>query len=432
MSVVKKYIFVFACILLSVKSLAQAPSPYSTFGIGEPYGNALAHSQGMGGVGVAQPQWWFLNNQNPALLVYNTLTVFQAGIVAENRTIKGDTASEKVSGGNLNYLITAFPILPAKRPGQTSRWTTSLGLMPLTSVNYKLRYAERIDGSTQDVIITEEGSGGLTQLFWSNGIRVNDNFSVGAKISYVFSSVVNSYKNDLPSSASPVGYIVGFDEQTYIKDFTFGFGGSFSKDSIGSKNYRLSIGAVANMPTDLKAKRTTQFYRANGLGEPLEKDTLAEQRGSLHLPASLTAGISFSRGLNWNVGTEFSFQDWTTFRSLNTEDEGLKQSWRWALGGEFTPDPAAVENYLKRITYRLGVSYEKTPYSAPVGANSKPVKDLGATFGFSVPAGRSSLDLSFKFGKRGNKAENLIEESYFRVYFGITFNDQWFVKRKFD
>src|SRR5690349_14094243 len=136
MSVFKRYIFVFACILLSVKSFAQAPSPFTTFGIGEPYGNALVNTQGMAGVGVSQPQYFYLNNQNPALLVYNTLTVFEAGMVAEQRKIKADTSQEKVSGGNMNYLITAFPILPPRRGGTTARWTTSLGLMPMTSVNY--------------------------------------------------------------------------------------------------------------------------------------------------------------------------------------------------------------------------------------------------------------------------------------------------------
>jgi hypothetical protein len=29
--------------------------------------------------------------------------------------------------------------------------------------------------------------------------------------------------------------------------------------------------------------------------------------------------------------------------------------------------------------------------------------------------------------------QNLLEENYFRVYFGVTFNDRfWFIKRKFD
>jgi hypothetical protein len=93
-----------------------------------------------------------------------------------------------------------------------------------------------------------------------------------------------------------------------------------------------------------------------------------------------------------------------------------------------TPDPFATENYLKVWTYRLGVSMEQAPFLA----NGKPVKDLGINFGFSLPAGRSSLDFAFKYGKRGNKSDNLLEENYFKIYFGITFNDQWFIKRKFD
>ena len=431
MSIVKKYFFVFACILLSVKSLAQAPSPFSTFGIGEPYGNALVNTQGMGGTGVSQPQWWFLNNQNPALLVYNTLTVFEAGLVVEQRTIKDASKKEKVTGGNMNYLLTAFPVLPARRPGETNRWTTSIGLMPSTSVNYNLQYQEAISGSTEKVNITEQGSGGLSQLFWSNGVRLNDNFSVGVKASYIFSSVVNSYKNDLPASASPVGYIIAYEEQTYVRDFNFGWGGSFSKDSIGSKNLRFSVGAVANLGTDLNARRTIQFFRYDGSGTNPDSDTLADVKGKLHIPALLTAGVSLSRSLNWSLSTELSIQDWTKFQGFSSEDEGLAQSWRWSLGGEYTPNPYATENILKRITYRLGVTYEQTPYSAPI-ANPQKVKDLGATFGFSLPTGRSSIDMAFKFGKRGNKAENLIEESYFNIFLGITFNDQWFVKRKFD
>ena len=50
-----------------------APSPFTDFGIGEAYGNSLIHNQGAGGLGVSQPQIWFLNNQNPALLVFNPI-----------------------------------------------------------------------------------------------------------------------------------------------------------------------------------------------------------------------------------------------------------------------------------------------------------------------------------------------------------------------
>ena len=438
MSIVK-YFFVFASIILSVKSFGQAPTPFSTFGIGEPYGNATINTQGMGGIGVAQPQYWFINNQNPALLVYNGLTSFQAGITTEQRTITSQTQSEKFSGGNMNYLITSFPILPPKRIGETTRWTTSIGLMPLTSVKYKLAYTAPIDNSTEIANVTEEGSGGLTTLFWSNGVRISNDFSVGARINYIFSSVVTSYKNQLPVTASPIAYFVTVEEQTYVRDWGLTLAGSFSKDSIGSKNYRVSVGGTMSLGSDLGATRTIQFYRANSLGANLEGDTLAEIKGTLHLPATLTIGASLARGLRWSVGGEFTYQDWSTFKSFDAEDEGMEQSWRFAFGGEWTPDPVSAENYFKRITYRLGINYEKTPYLAPFASAdavspvvSQPVYDYGATFGLSLPAGRSSLDIALKYGQRGDKTKNLLEERYFRVSFGITFNDNWFIKNKFD
>ena len=100
-----------------------ARSPFSYFGIGEQYGNGLANNQGMAGVGVSNPQYYYLNNKNPALLVYNRFTVFEGGMILEKRTARGDSTTEKNLDGNLNYLIMGFPIKPGK-------WTTSAGLMP--------------------------------------------------------------------------------------------------------------------------------------------------------------------------------------------------------------------------------------------------------------------------------------------------------------
>ena len=422
MSIFKKYVFVFACITLSVKSWAQAPSPFTAFGIGDPYGNATANTQGMAGVGVAQPQYWFLNNQNPALLVYNNLTVFQAGLVAESKTIRSATQKEKSSGGNMSYLATAFPVLPG-------RWSTSIGLAPMTSVNYKRISDKPILGRPDETaILTEEGSGGFTQLSWNNGVRINSAWAVGLKLSYVFSSIVTTEKTSLPSSISPVNYPTGQEDQLYVRDVMAGLGVSYSMDSVGRKNYRLSFGAVFNAPTKLNSIRTIQFYRTTGAGEIIEGDTSKRNHGTLKVPASFTAGVSLSHNARWNVGTEFTLQDWSSYRNDEDENGGMATSWRWGLGGEITPDPVAVENFLKRMTYRLGVSYEQTPYIY----NNSTVRDYGATFGLSIPAGRSSLDIAVKMGKRGDKATTQLQENYFRVFFGITFNDQWFIKRKFD
>ncbi len=425
MSIVSKYIFALFCLISVGEAFGQAArAPYSSFGIGEPYGNALINQQGMAGVGVSQPQYRFINNQNPALLVYNSIyTVFQAGIVAERRNISGDTLSETSQGGNMNYLVTAFPIKPSK-------WTTSVGLMPYTSVNYKLQYDDDIVGSEKQVHVTEEGTGGLTQLYWSNGVRLTREVAVGLKASYIFSSIVNTYKNQLINPEQPTNYIAAVEEKAYVRDFAFGTGISFSKDSLFSRHrYRLSIGAVYDFATSLDARKTDKLYRTTAAGDTTDISILPSTRsGSFSIPSSFAVGVSLARGLEWNISTEFAYQNWSAFRNVNGQNHGMEESWRVALGGEFVPDLFATENYLKVMTYRAGVSYQQDPYLA----NGNPVRDIGINFGFSMPAGRSSIDLAFKYGKRGDKARNLLEEDYFKIYFGITFNDQWFIKRRFD
>jgi hypothetical protein len=100
-----------------------------------------------------------------------------------------------------------------------------------------------------------------------------------------------------------------------------------------------------------------------------------------------------------------------------------------AIGSSFTPDYKSVQSYLKRLIYRVGFSYQELPYVI----NGTQINDFGINFGASFPtSGSSSIDTSFKFGQRGVSENNLVRESYFQFVIGITFNDRWFVKRRFD
>ena len=429
MSRVKKYLFIFVCFLFVSESWGQAArSPFTTSNIGETYGSPLINVQGMAGVGVSQPQPWHLNNQNPALLVYNYWTVFQAGMLVESRTLSNDTASQRNTDGNMNYLVTAFPV-------KLNKWTTSLGLMPFSTVKYKLNYIGTVSNTSDKLAVTEEGSGGLTQLYWSNGVRLHRFLTVGLKASYVFGSLLYTHENRLLGSAAPVNLPVVIEEKTYVKDVMLSGGVSFSKDSLFNNNkYRLSIGAVYSLKSDLNGKNRYKMYRRTGTGQ-FDADTLATTSTSVQIPASITAGISLSRSNKWSVGTEFSYQDWSTFRSLNRNEQS-GQSWKVAVGGEATPN-LLDGGFFKRMTYRVGLSYERTPFLVDVNGNPevtelREVNDIGANFGFSIPAGRSSLDFAVRYGRRGDKKLTILQEDYFKVYFGITFNDQWFIKRKFD
>jgi len=427
----KKYLFFVFCALISAKVSGQAASsPFTSFGLGEQYSSSLAHNQGMGGIGVSQPQFWFLNNSNPALLVYNTQTVFTTGILGESRKLKNDSISEKHVGGNMNYLAIAFPVRPRK-PFKMQRWTTAFGLMPYSTVDYNIEFEGAVDGNdTINYTGTEQGSGGLAQFYWSNGVRINEDIAVGIRANYIFSTITYLYKNILPPTVQPLNLYSSVEESTYIKDFAFSLGLSYSKDSLWAKNYRLSFGLTYDLNTELNSKRVQKLSRLSAANDTVESYSLGTVRGSLTIPAVITGGVSLGRDHKWSIGTEFTYQDWSAYKNFDGGNDGLKKSWRYAFGGEVTPDFLS-ENYLKRITYRAGASVKQYPFIAtPLG--NKQVKDFGINFGFSLPTGRSSVDFGFTFGKRGNKSDDVLEERYFKIFLGLSLNDQWFIRRKFD
>ncbi|MBL7871979.1 MAG: hypothetical protein JNM78_10235 [Cyclobacteriaceae bacterium] len=399
-----------------------AKSPFSYVGIGEYYGSALAHNQGMAGVGVSNPQYYYLNNMNPALLVFNRATVFEAGLIGERRTVKGNGASETNSNGNLNYLIMGFPVL-------YNKWSTSIGLAPYSAVNYRLNYIDNIEGSTSTVNVTEIGSGGINQLFWSNGVSLHKNLSIGAKATYLFSSIVSEYSNALSQSSQPIAYSPTLYERTYVKDFNFSVGVSYHKDSVFRKNYNFNVGLVYDFKSELNTQYLMRVERRSLSGIVDSTTLVNNQPGTITLPQAISGGISFGKGVKWTTGIDYTYLDYSQFRDNKGSSQGATPGWRLAWGAEFTPDPSALGSYLKRMTYRTGISYDKFPYLI----NGMPVKDFGINFGFSLPAGRfSSLDFALKVGKRGNLKDNTIEENYFKIYFGVTFNDQWFIRRRFD
>ena len=426
MSVNFKVIFCTALVVLTYNLVsAQAvKSPFSSFGIGDVYGSALVHNQGMGGIGYSQPQFLFLNNQNPALLPYNVFTVFQAGVVTEEVRLTDGTLSGKARAGNLNYLAIAFPLKFGKA-------ATSLGIKPYSRVNYSFSYEEEVENGSEGETFTalEEGTGGLTELYWNNGFKLNQYFNIGISTSYLFGNIIRSYDGFAKAPNQALGFRVGIKDDTFYKGFSAAFGASFTLDSIGKNNNRFNVGAVYKLQSNLSSDLTTDLYMMNAIsGDTVFSDRQRALNGTTNLPGSVGIGISYGKDRKWNAGIDLTIQDWNTFRSVNDDDErNLTNSWRLAIGGEFIPDYLAL-NYFKRVVYRTGISYEQLPFLV----DGKNVTDFGINFGFSLPAGRSSIDLGFKTGRRGNVTDNLLRESYWKLYLGISLNDQWFIKRKFD
>ncbi|UII21883.1 hypothetical protein [Fulvivirga ligni] len=415
------------CVFSSVAWGQASKSPITSKGIGDVYNMGLIHNKGMADIGISNGSYWYLNNLNPALLPYNSLTIFTAGMAGEQRTVSNGIASETNSGGNLEFLVLALPMKPGK-------WTSSIGLMPYSNVDYEFSYSGTVAGNdTLNATITERGSGGYNQVFFSNGVAINKSFSVGLRAAYIFSSIEKESLASIDNIGPGVSFTPNFLNRVSVSDFMFGAGVAYRKDSIFNNRIRLNIGLTYDFKGDLNAKKYVAREQTVS-GVPVTSDTLDSQRGSIVIPHSFGAGISFTNGYKWTVGADVKMQQWSDYKSFEGGNDNLANSFKVGLGGEYTPDYSSVNSYLKRVTYRLGVSYEDTPYVIGQDlTNGKQLKDFGINFGWSLPVGRlSSLDFAFKVGKRGSVSDNSIEEDYYQVHLGFNFNDQWFVKRKYD
>jgi hypothetical protein len=401
------------------------------FGVGDMWEPAQANSMGMAGIGISNPQYWYLNNVNPALLVFNKLTTFHAGLIGERRTASNGTTGESSYDGNMNYLMLGMPLKLHKFNSFPAIWSSAVSLSPYSTVNYGFAYEEPVEGTAGTAVFTQKGSGGINQLSWSNGFSLFRYVSVGIRANYLFSSIETNYQKLVRLSEDQQVLLSSNIMKRYTySDFTFAGGVSLHLDSLGSKQYRFNLGAVYTRDASVRTNYFELLEKKTQSGIPLSKDTLvASQLGDTYIPGSLAVGISFGKAETWALAVDARVTDFTKFSAFEKTPTPAGKGWKVAAGLELTPDPSSMGSYLKRMTYRTGVSLEESPFLA----NNNPLRDFGINFGFSAPVSRvSSIDIAFRWGRKGNIALNTIEEDYFKIYFGVTFNDKWFIKRRFD
>ncbi|MEM6523285.1 MAG: hypothetical protein AAF693_05825 [Bacteroidota bacterium] len=417
---------VFLSLMVTTAFGQTSKSPFSSQGIGDLYDMGLAHNRAMGGLGISNVSYWHLNNINPALLPYNSLTVFSAAFIGENRSVENNIGSESNGSGNLGYLAIAFPVKPGK-------WTTSVGLMPYSNVDYESQDTVNVVGAVngERALKVSSGSGGLNQFYWANGYAINKNIHVGLRAAYIFSNIESDVAFDLLEGGGT--FIRGQNERVSVSDFLFSGGLAFKKDSIFNNKIQLRLGLTYDFGAELNAEKFISTEQRT-LDIPILRDSLEDIRGSIEIPQAIGVGISLNNTTKWAVGLDAKFQRWSDFRNFDGSNENLGDQVRVVLGGELTPDPTSVTSYFKRVSYRFGLSYENSPYQvADLEGQFNQVNDFGINLGWTMPVSRiSNLDFAFTYGIRGNVDNTIIREQYFRFHLGVTFNDQWFIKRKYN
>lgn len=268
----------------------QTVSPYSRFGLGEFQMNGALINSGMGGGGIGMrndsliPQYF--NFANPSSLTANNFVVYEVSLLSN--TVQLSNASEKgtFNRTTLGNFSLAFPV--------TKWWGAGFGLVPYSAVGYNVSNSDTLDGIGK-VTYKYEGSGGVNQVFFSNGIRpfagaprhyllsskydelrmMGDtskikkqkrcrsnlaNISIGVQTSYLFGSLNNVRRDIFPPDS--LMFNTKITKRTTFKDVYFNYGIQYSCRFRKSLN-PLYVNLADSNVTDKKWLRNQFTYHIN-------------------------------------------------------------------------------------------------------------------------------------------------------------------------
>ena len=414
-----KKIIVIACLFLSLVSFAQegTSSPYSFYGIGDIRFKGTVESRSMGGVAVEQDSI-HINLENPASFANLKLTSFAVGGTYKTTNLKASSQSAKATRTTLDYLAVGLPL---------GKFGLGFGLIPYSSVGYKI---ESISADNTQNSRRFNGDGGLNKAFLGVGYKIASNFSIGADVNYNFGKIETNSLEFIPNitagtsefnsaDLSGVNFNVGMMYQTKINKKTMFF---------SSMNYTVQ----GNLKSQNIRNVSTVIYDSNFNLQVV--DQLGEQKNQtdIKLPSrwSLSAGIGESR--KWVFGGKIAYQknsgEQNYYNQANNVSYGRYGS--VSMGGYYIPNYNSFTSYTKRIVYRGGLRYEKTGLMV----NSQSINEMGLTLGLGLPLNGtfSNINIGFELGKKGTTSSNLVQENYANFSVGFSFNDTWFVKRKFN
>lgn len=419
---------------LNAQEVKQQNSVYSFFGLGDLHPSAFASGRSAGYTTQAYRDPLNVNFGNPASYSANAIskfTSFETGIDFNGFRTNTENLSSQTSNSQLSYLALAFPVY--------KNWGTSIGFLPFSRTNYDViepRFTENVGTDT----LLYSGDGGFNQIYWGNAYSYKG-LSLGVNLSYVFgtsSKRVVSFYQDIPN-----GFDLARIQNTTAKGWTWKAGLQYEK-RVG--NVFLSLGASGYTNTKVATSGELLYDRprfdyedpASGLPYTV-RDSVAAlivqslEDSKITLPSTFAFGIALSDSLKnrYTISAEVEFTNWEQYQQ-DLEDLSVYQnSYRLALGVKLRPNYDNSRNVFRRSQYNFGGYYS----NGYLNINGVAIPEYGFTTGLEMPLnpqGSARLNLVLDFGQRGSIENGYVMENYIKTTLGFTFNNIWFVKRKYD
>ncbi len=415
------FYLVFLILFYNISLQAQENSPYSRYGIGNIRDIENVANRGMGGVSIADDNLQIANPTNPATYTGLKLASYQIGLVLHRVTIKSSTESNQVGKSTLSYVNIGFPI--SKKTG------FSFGLLPVSTARYNMQTSDTNASVGSLVNSSYYGGGGIQKIYLGAAHRFGD-YSIGFNTGYQFGNIINSSESSFTDSLNILSNnIYG---RSVIGGVFWQVGGLMNKEI--TKDYTLKIGLTYTGAQKITVKKETfwESYFGDVDNVVSKVDSSVNARGKIQMPFNVGAGAILAHGLNWQIGADYQYSNWKSFTSFGLPDS-LNNSWTLRVGGAYIPDANSVNSYWKKMTFRVGFYTGKDIYSFKGTQLSK----TAGTAGIGYPIRRTNntigqINASVEVGSRGTTDNNLLKENFTHISLGFTFNDKWFLRRRYD
>ncbi len=406
-------------ILMGMTALSQSrtSSPYSFFGIGQQTFRGTIENRSMGGLRTYLDSI-HINLRNPAGYGKLKLTTYSIGGVHTETWASTASEKETYDATSIEYVSIGIPL--GKKMGM------GFGLVPFKSVGYEI--GER----NTEFYTNFTGEGSINRAYFGLGYEINKNFSLGGELRYNFGEERNS------SSVALNGIQFGTNEvnETDFSGLSLNFGLHYQR--MLNDKYELQASATYTPESNITAegfRNRSLFALSSNFTETLINTRIGDvTKEKLRLPSEYTVGVTIGMPLKWNLGAEYSLQQSSSLGARNflPENTSFTDAASYRLGGFYIPDYNSITSYWNRVVYRGGLRYEETGLNL-IGND---INEFGISFGMGLPVGRgsafSNANFGLEYGQRGTTNDNLIKESFLSLSIGLSLNDKWFQKRKYN
>lgn len=413
---IKRFIYIVLSVIFSFSTTwaADTASPFSRYGYGEfqnPVSGALLS---MGGLGYGMRTNRVINPSNPASYTsIDSLTfMMDFGVSGVIDGCLTDAGRNTQFAGNIDYVSFQVPL---------ADWAAiSFGLNPLTVVGYKYLFTDTQDSYAYETPLEVKqsfsGDGGVTQVYLGLSFDIFDRIAVGVNGKHVFGKIVHNRSVEFPNSA--LFNSTTYSNSIYVSAWECDFGIQYHQP-IG-KDDQLVIGGTYTMK--LPMNNTTEITSTTNVVD------VDKSKYEFDYPQTVGAGLSYLWNNRLLIGADVTWMELSKVKYYSKENV-FSDRFVYALGVEYLHNPES-KKYVELMRFRLGANYSNS--YAKVNGQDYNKWAITCGIGFPLPNTKTTLNLHFEYGQQGSLKNIGLVEQYGKIGIGVSLNERWFVKRKFN